>query len=67
MTLEKWIEKTTHKKVAKLLKISPPTVSHWYTGHKSPSPRNMLKINKVTKGKVSLLNLVQHAALTQKR
>lgn len=62
MTLKVWIIKTGPKKVAKMLNVDPSTVSSWKTNGTLPRPKVMVKINKLTKGRVSYREMIENAA-----
>jgi plasmid maintenance system antidote protein VapI len=60
MTLKEWLESVDLRvsDLANMLKIPQPTVYTWVNGVKgrviTPELKNILKIKKVTKGKVNL-------------
>lgn len=66
MLLRDWIIKTGPTKVAKLLKVRPQTVSQWRLTDALPKPTTMVKIYKLTKGRVSYKNMVEHFANSNK-
>jgi DNA-binding transcriptional regulator YdaS (Cro superfamily) len=59
MTLNKWIIKTGPKKVAKLLRVDPGTVSQWKTLDACPRPRAMVKIHQLSKKQVSYQSMIE--------
>ena len=67
MTLRDWIIETGPKKAAKLLKVEPATISYWKTGRQLPRPKYMVKINQLSKGKVSYKEMIETAARKQAR
>ena len=67
MTLKEWIIKTGPKKAAQLLGVDPATVSYWRTGGVAPRPRYMVKIVKLSGGKVTFEHMVRTAAKNQER
>lgn len=60
MKLNKWIEKTGPKKVAKLLRVDPASVSNWKLGRSCPRPKKLHKIHVLSKGQVSYKEMVLH-------
>lgn len=62
MTLKHWIEKTGPKECAKLLKVDPATVSYWKLGSSLPRPHHMVKIYRLTNGRVTYKEMVERAA-----
>jgi DNA-binding transcriptional regulator YdaS (Cro superfamily) len=67
MQLNIWIEKTGPKKVAKLLRVDPSSVSQWRTRGVLPRPRIMIKINKLSGGRVTYEEMIQSAAKKQRK
>ena len=59
MTLTNWIINTGPKKVAKLLNVDPSTVSIWRSRGALPRPAQMVRIYKLTKGRVSYQEMVE--------
>lgn len=53
-----WKNKISHKKFAKQIEITPPTLSIIVTKKRSPLLMNAVKIHCLTKGSVSLFNLL---------
>lgn len=59
MTLRNWIEKTGPKEVARLCGADPSTVSNWKLGVALPRPETMVRIFRLTKGKVTYQIMVE--------
>ncbi len=66
MTLKEWIIKTGPKNAAKLLKVEQATVSYWRSRRTFPRPKTMVKINRLSGGKVTFEHMVRYAATKQK-
>lgn len=59
MKIDLWIKEVGPKKVAKLLRVEPQTVSAWRTGIACPRPQKMVQIKKVSKGKVDYKDMIE--------
>lgn len=59
MTLSSWIVKTGPKTVARLLKVDPSTISQWKNLNAVPRPETMVKIYKLSRGRVSYKSIVE--------
>ena len=66
MTLKKWIEIVGAAEVARLIKVSEMTVSHWKNFKVMVRPKHMVKIVKVTNGAVSYKSMVESFARVEK-
>lgn len=52
LSLKAWIKKIGRIEVARLLGVTPMTVTHWRQGTAWPKVKQMQKIKKLTKGVV---------------
>lgn len=59
MTLQDWIIKTGAKKVSKLLRVEPVSVSNWKRCKQLPRPRVMVSIYKLTNGEVTYKEMIE--------
>ena len=59
MKLTELIDELGPTKLGKLLKCSPARVTNWKLGTAGPSPKIMVEIVKVTKGKVSYKDIME--------
>lgn len=66
MTLQAWIEKTGPKKVAAMMGVDNSTVYTWGAGQSLPRAHHLKKIVKVTRGRVSYKQMVEHVVKNQK-
>jgi len=68
MKLQLYIEKTnlTKSQFAELANIKAPSLSRWLNGSRTPSPEMMLKIYKITKGKVTPNDFILSPTLAYK-
>ena len=63
MRLETWIKESGGAiKVAKALKTTPYCIWFWLRGERTPRPKMMLKIHKLSKGKVSLETIIKETS-----
>lgn len=67
MKLNTWIVNTGQKKVAGLLNVDPSTVGQWKVSNTLPRPEHMVKINKLTKGRVTFEEMVVSVAKKQSK
>lgn len=61
MTLRRWIIKTGPKEVARKLKVDPSTVSNWKCGTAFPRRKQLIKINRASKGEVTYTEMIEKA------
>lgn len=59
MTLGNWIEKTGLKKVARDLDVEQATVYYWKNYQRCPRPEHLVRIEKLSKGKVTVGSIVK--------
>ena len=63
MTIQKWVQTIGGQdKAAKVLGVDRSTVSLWITQGVLPRPKTMIKIHKISNGKVSYKEMVTAAA-----
>jgi transcriptional regulator with XRE-family HTH domain len=56
--LDKWIEEIGPRKLARILSVEPSAISHWRNGKAMPRPDKMIKIHKLSRGRVSYREMV---------
>lgn len=56
--LREWIAEVGHGVLAKALRVSESTVMHWARGYTLPNDELKLKIEKLSRGKVSLAVMI---------
>ncbi len=59
MTLQAWIKETGVLKVRKELDVDPATVNYWKMGRSLPRPKYLVKINKLSKGRVTYAEMIE--------
>jgi hypothetical protein len=58
-SFREWIESMGIPKVSKVLNINHMTARHWLDGRTLPKAKHMMKIKKVTKGKISYEQIIE--------
>lgn len=62
MTLKDWARKEEPYKLAKQLGVTPSTIYYWITHNKLPRAKVMVKIHKLSGGKVTYKSMVENSA-----
>lgn len=64
LTFHTWIQDEGIDSVAKLLGVTPGTVSHWRRGHCYPRVEQMRMIKEVTKGKIGYDDIIDSSPIS---
>ena len=66
MTLSNWIESIGPEKLAKNLNVAASTISSWKTLSRAPRVHQMVKIHRLSKGRVTYKSMVESFANAKK-
>lgn len=62
MTLSNWIIREGPKNIAKKLRVDPSTVCLWKKGRAFPRAKTLVKIHRMSRGKVTYAEIIEHYA-----